>query len=107
MLSESGLSKRFWAKASNIVVYLINRSPCSALNFKTPMHVWTGTKPTLTHLRPFGCLAYIHVSQGKLSPRALKGVFLGYPMGVKWYKVWLIDENKCVISRDVVFHENA
>ena len=71
------------------------------------MHVWTGTKPTLTHLRPFGCLAYIHISQGKLSPKALKGVFFGYPMGVKGYKVWHIDEKKCVISKDVVFHENA
>ena len=39
MLTESSLSKRFWAEATNTTVYLINRSPSSALNFKTPMHV--------------------------------------------------------------------
>lgn len=26
--------------------------------------------------------------QGKLEPRALKSVYLGYPKGVKGYKIW-------------------
>ena len=82
-------------------------SPCSAINFQTPMHVWTGNKPNLSHLKPFGCLAYIHINQGKLNPRALKGIFIGYPNGVKGYKIWLIEEKKCVISRNVIFRENA
>ena len=107
MLSESNLPKRFWAEATNTAVYLINRSPCSSINFQTPMHVWTGKKPNLSHLKPFGCLAYIHVNQGKLNPRALKGIFIGYPSGVKGYKIWLIEEKKCVISRNIIFHEDA
>ena len=105
ILNELGLPKGFWAEATNTVVYIINRSPCSAINFLTPMHIWSGRKPGLAHLRPFGCIAYIHVNQGKLNPRALKGVFLGYPEGVKGYKVWLINEKKSVISRNVIFHE--
>ena len=71
------------------------------------MHVWIGKKPNLSHLKPFGCLAYIHVNQGKLNPRALKGIFIGYSNGVKGYKIWLIEEKKCVISRNVIFHENT
>ena len=61
----------------------------------------------MTHLKPFGCIAYIHTSQGKLSPRATKGVFIGYPYGVKGYKVWLLEEKKCAISRNIIFHELA
>ena len=103
MLNESCLPKIFWAEATNTVVYLINRSPCSAIKFQTPMHVWSGKKPSLTHLKPFGCLAYIHMNQEKLNPKAVKGVFIGYPTGVKGYKVYLINERKCVVSRNVIF----
>jgi len=28
----------------------------------------------------------------------LKGVFIGYPVGVNGYKVWLLEERKVVIS---------
>ena len=44
MLTEFRLSKRFWAESTNTTIYLINRSPSSAINFKTPMHVWNGKK---------------------------------------------------------------
>lgn len=50
---------------------------------------------------------YIHADQGKLEPRALKGVFIGYPPGVKGYKVWLIEQKQCVISRNVQFQEQT
>jgi hypothetical protein len=36
----------------------------------------------------FGCAAYAHVDNGKLEPRAIKCVFLGYGSGVKAYKLW-------------------
>ena len=32
---------------------------------------------------------------------------MGYPAGVKGYKIWLVDEHKCVVSRNVLFQENA
>ncbi|KAH9686822.1 hypothetical protein KPL70_014523 [Citrus sinensis] len=59
-------------------------------------------------LRIFGCVAYAHVKQGKLEPRALRCRFLGYPDGVKGYRLWCIDMKppKCIISRDVTFNES-
>lgn len=106
MLSESGMGLKFWAEAAATAVYLINRSPSSAIEFKVPEEVWTSVMPSFTGLRRFGCLVYIHTDDGKLKPRAKRGVFTGYPSGVKGFKVWLLDEQKCVISRNVVFRED-
>ncbi|KAG8487924.1 hypothetical protein CXB51_018372 [Gossypium anomalum] len=55
----------------------------------------------------FGCPAYAHVDNGKLEPRFIKCVFLGYKAGVKGYKLWCPKNRKVVISRDVVFYETA
>lgn len=87
------------------MLYLINKSPSTPIHFKTPEHVWTGRPPSIAHLKPFGYLCYVHKKEGKLNPRPKRTIFLGYPKGVKGFKMWLIDENKCVISRDVIFNE--
>uniref|UniRef100_A0A1J3F7G4 Retrovirus-related Pol polyprotein from transposon TNT 1-94 n=1 Tax=Noccaea caerulescens TaxID=107243 RepID=A0A1J3F7G4_NOCCA len=105
MLSESGLGEEFWAEAAATAAYLINRSPCSAIDHNVPEELWLNRKPGYKHLRRFGSVAYVHHDQGKLKPRALKGILLGYPQGTKGYKVWLMETEKCVISRNVVFHE--
>lgn len=107
MLSESGLEKRFWAEAASTAVYVINRTPSSAIEFEIPEKAWTGVLPDLSGLRRFGCIAYVHTSQGKLNPRVKKCVFLGYPIGVEGYRVWLIEDRKVVISEDVVFNEEV
>lgn len=57
-----------------------------AFNFKTPMNLWSKRPPKLNLIRPFRCLPYIHVNQGKLNPKALNVVFLGYIMSTKGYK---------------------
>lgn len=108
MLSNSNLPRVFWGEAVNTTAYIISRSPSSALKFKTPQEVWTGKPPNLKHLRIFGCAAYAHTRQEKLQPHAKRCVFIGYPQGVKAYKLWSLEqgERRCIISRDVVFNEN-
>ncbi|CAN0860176.1 Retrovirus-related Pol polyprotein from transposon TNT 1-94 [Linum grandiflorum] len=107
MLISAGLKSSLWGEAVVTAAYLINRSPSSAISFKTPQEMWTGKKPNLSHLRPFGCTAYSQISQGKLNPRAQKCVMLGYPEGVKGYKLLLVQPGgyKVVVSRDVTFNE--
>ena len=48
-----------------IACYLVNKSPSSTLEVKTPQEVWTSKKPSLSHLRVFGCDAYVHVPKEK------------------------------------------
>ena len=42
----------------------------------------------------------------KTRPRALKGVFVGYPMGTKGYRVWIPQEGRCRTSKNIVFNED-
>ena len=46
MLSGTGLGQEFWAETMETACYLVNRSPSSALEDKTPHEVWTGKKPS-------------------------------------------------------------
>ncbi|KAH9658981.1 hypothetical protein KPL70_023688 [Citrus sinensis] len=107
MLLNANLSKGFWAEAVTTAAYLINRSTSSALGFKTPQELWSGKPPDLSNLRIFGCPAYAHIKQGKLEPRAIKGYFLGYPEGIKGFKIWTLSgkPSRILISRDVTFDE--
>jgi hypothetical protein len=108
MLNSAELGQEFWAEAVGTTCYLVNRSPSSALDDKTPHEVWIGKKPSLEHLRVFGCDAYVHVpkeNMSKLDKKAKKCIFIGYKDGVKGYKLWNPETRKTVYSRDVVFRE--
>ncbi|KAL2251745.1 UNVERIFIED_CONTAM: Retrovirus-related Pol polyprotein from transposon TNT 1-94 [Sesamum indicum] len=108
LLVSSGLPKTFWGEAVLTAAHLINMSPSVPLLGKTPEHAWNGRIPDLSALRVFGCAAFVHQSVDKLEPRAIKCVFIGYPMGVKGYRLWVRSKPgfKVLISRDVTFNEN-
>ncbi len=61
MLKAADQPRELWAEASNCAVYLRNRAIGKALLNKTPYEVWFGRKPNLSHLRMFGCTAYMHI----------------------------------------------
>lgn len=65
----------------------MNLSLSVAIDFKTPFELWSGKPGNYNNLKVFGCHAYAKVKQGKLFLRALKGQFIGYPNGVKSYKL--------------------
>ncbi|CAL8998591.1 unnamed protein product [Prunus brigantina] len=79
----------FWAETITYASHLINRLHAVANEGKTPMEVWSG-KPSNTctdykYLHIFDCLAYYHVRESKLDPRAKKVLFVGFSTGVKGY----------------------
>ena len=109
LLSNVRLSRDFWAKAVNIACYLVNRSPSTAIDCKTPYEVLFGTPVDYSFLKTFGCPAYCHVNVGKLKPRSKKCIFLGYADRMKGYRLWCFDlkSPKFIVSRDVVFDESS
>ncbi|KAL0431249.1 UNVERIFIED_CONTAM: Retrovirus-related Pol polyprotein from transposon TNT 1-94 [Sesamum radiatum] len=108
LLISSGLSKSFWSDALMTAAYLIDRSPSVPLLGKVPECVWTGSDIDLSSLRIFGCSAFAFQNGDKLDPRAQKFVFIGYPNGVKGYRLWVRDQPglKIITSGDVTFNEH-
>ncbi|GJW65930.1 retrovirus-related pol polyprotein from transposon TNT 1-94 [Tanacetum coccineum] len=109
MLSHANLDKDFWVEAATTATYLINRSPHRSLDGNIPEILWSGNSVDYSNLRVFGCPVYVHVNEGKLVPRAVKCIFLGYGSGVKGYRVWCPDPKyrKIIHSRDVTFNEDV
>jgi len=108
MLLGAGLPKSFRGEAVTTAAYLIKRCPSTGVDFKTPVEVWSGKLVDYSSLKVFGVLTYAHIKQDKLEPRALKCVFIGYPKGVKGYKLWKLESSggsNVLISRDVTFDE--
>jgi len=106
-LLDSGLDRQYWAEAAVTVNYLGNRV-VGRTQSVTPYELFHGVRPNVAHLRPFGCRAWVHVPsalRGKLSPRAVEGIFVGYGVDQKGYRI-LVD-GKVETSRDVRFAESA
>ena len=71
MRHHAGLSYGFWSFAVCLAVYVYNRTPLIRTDYKTPFELWYRKQPDISHLRVFGCLAYVHVlkiKRKKLDP---------------------------------------
>ncbi|KAG8848883.1 hypothetical protein FRB96_001015 [Tulasnella sp. 330] len=79
------------------------------LDGKTPFEAWTGEKPDVSHLRPFGTDVWIKVeagNQSKLAPQAIKHVFVGFEDGLKAVRYYKHDTQQVLISRDYKFDDS-
>jgi len=109
MLHGAHLSYFYWGEAITTAAYLRNRSPSKALKNVTAFEVWTGQKPSLNHLKVFGCKAYVHIpkeQRTKLEVKAVKCIFVGYSMESKAYRLYDPSKGRIIISRDVTFFED-
>jgi Reverse transcriptase (RNA-dependent DNA polymerase)/gag-polypeptide of LTR copia-type/Integrase core domain/GAG-pre-integrase domain/Domain of unknown function (DUF4219)/Zinc knuckle len=108
LLKHAKLPKDFWAEAVGAAVYLLNRAPTKALNGETPIQVWSGKKPDVSHLKVFGCIAYRFINEqkrDKLDNKALKQIFIGYSERTKGYRLYNPVDGKVTVNRSVVFDE--
>jgi len=108
MLNEKNLPNYFWAKAIATIVYIMNRTPIATVHDMTPKEKFTGKRSDVSHLKVFGCIAYVHVPNErrlKLDPKAEKCIFIGYSLEQKGYRCFNPSTRKLQVSRDVVFDE--
>ncbi|GJR10263.1 ribonuclease H-like domain-containing protein [Tanacetum coccineum] len=75
---KGGIPFNLWYVRILTACYLINRFPSSVLKGKSPYHLVFNEKPSLKHLRVFGCLCFAIVlnNHDKFSSRAKKCVLI-------------------------------
>jgi hypothetical protein len=117
-LHQTQAPTNLWADGLGQQCYIWNRTVHNGRTL-TPYELTFGRKPAVNDLRVLFCLAYARVlpknlTEGKFSPRAVKGRFIGtamydgQPIRQRGYKI-LLDDNdpdSVVISRDVYFVED-
>ncbi|KAG2758456.1 hypothetical protein Pcac1_g29407 [Phytophthora cactorum] len=110
MLHHAKLDKCFWAEAAILAIYVKNRLPSPKIEHKTPFEIVYKSKPSVKHMRVFGCRTYILTPKEKRlkwDPKARTGLFLGYEEVSKAYRLYDIEAGQVVISRDVNFDEST
>ncbi len=112
MRIHANLPHDLWNEAIQAAVYLYNRTPRQAQDWKTPYEIFLGQKPQLAHLRAYGCRAYAMTEDAqlkenrlfKLNPRAYIGYLVGYE-STNIFRVWVPEKGTIITTRDVIFDE--
>jgi len=65
LLSAKRVPKTFWTEAVNWAFYLLNRCLTHVVRNITPQEAWSVIKPSVKHLRVWGCVAHVHIPEAK------------------------------------------
>src|SRR6266404_4929893 len=87
MCLEACLPQNQWEFVVAHATHCYNRTPMSCLKWCTPYELLNNEVPDISHLRVFGCGAYVHIPEAhclnKLSPKSELMIYLGRPSGMK------------------------
>ena len=107
MLRSAELPEMLWAEAIATAAYMMNRVP-NRKDKVTPFEQWHGSKPSLDHLRVFGCEAYVWIppcKRKKLDDTSVPGRLVGHTDSDKIYKIYYPGTRKVDTARDIRFNE--
>ena len=107
---EACLPQSYWEFSVEFAVHVYNRTPVKHIAWSTPFEVLNSTKPDISHLRVFGCGAYVYIPDdvrvNKLAPRAEVMTFLGYTSGMKGLKFMRKPNNVIFHGVTAMFYEH-
>ena len=105
MMGKADLPKSFWGYALDTTVYILNRVLSKSVEV-TPHEIWTNKKPYLSHMKVWGCLAYVKQTMSdKLEVKSDKCLFVGYPKEIMGYQFYNTLEQRLFVSKHAVFLE--
>ena len=110
ILSNSLLPNHLWAEAVHAACVILNLRSSKAHPDKTPDKIFSGTKPSVSHLRTFGSLVYVHQSQSdrsKLDPRSTPHILLSFDDHIKGYCCYDPARRRILVSKDVTIIEDS
>uniref|UniRef100_A0A803M5E7 Integrase catalytic domain-containing protein n=1 Tax=Chenopodium quinoa TaxID=63459 RepID=A0A803M5E7_CHEQI len=109
MQSNATLPPSLWIEALKTPAYILNRVPSKAVS-KTPFELFKGWKPSLRHMRVWGCPSEVRIynpQEKKLDPRTISGYFIGYAEKSKGYRFYCPSHSTRIVeSRNAKFLEN-
>ncbi|GFY43191.1 retrovirus-related Pol polyprotein from transposon TNT 1-94 [Trichonephila inaurata madagascariensis] len=76
------------------------------LKDKSPYELWFSKVISIDNLGVFGTECFVYVPQQKrrkCDKKSIKGVFVGYSSEKDGYRIWIKDQNKVILSQDVIF----
>lgn len=112
MMIESSTPLKFWVQACQVAVFITNRIITAALpNNMTPFEAWHYRKPSVAHLKVFGCKAYRLIRKelrgSKFTPVSSIGVLVGYDEDNFNYLIYDLEDIKTHITPHVTFDEDS
>jgi hypothetical protein len=109
MLNEHRTPRRFWTDAISIACNISNQIFLRSILYLTPFELRFGQKPSVSHLRPFGCKCFVLKGGNldKFESRSSDGILLGYTPHGKSYRVFNLETNTIIGSYDVTFDKTA
>ncbi|GKD32785.1 putative ribonuclease H-like domain-containing protein, partial [Tanacetum coccineum] len=109
MLADSLLPTTFLAEAVSTTCYVQNRVLVTKPHNKTPYELLHGIPPSISFIRPFGCLVTILNTLdplGKFDGKADERFFVGYSINSKAFKVFNTRTRKVEENLYITFLEN-
>ena len=121
---KAKLPENLWPETVWTAGYLANRSPSKSLNWTTPYEKLHSARSDLTHLKVFGCCAYLFILKvfgccaylfilkehclrmEKLEPWAHIGYLVGYN-STNIYHIWIPSTGIVIAVQDVTFDEST
>ena len=115
MLINANLPNIFWTYAAEYAVYILNRILSSKNTNRSAYELLYKRKPNLKYLKIFGCKTFYYNPQlnqqintgtpNKLLNRAIEGIFIGFDMNRRCFKIYNPTSNSIVSSRTAKFNE--
>ena len=108
ILLASGLPEMLWAEAVRATVYIHNRILNKQSGDITAVESVFKSRPTISHFRVFGCVAYAHIFKGKRTVWKAKSercIMVGYSTRNRKYRLYNETKGKVFEARNVNFFE--
>ncbi|KAK0608504.1 hypothetical protein LWI29_031711 [Acer saccharum] len=108
MLLSNNVPSNLWAEAINTACYIGNRVFLRPGTRNTSYELWKGKRPNVSYFHTFGSKCYILNDRdqlGKFDAKSDEGIFIGYALNSRAYRVFNLKTLSVMESSNVVFDD--
>src|ERR1700733_8776843 len=110
MRLQACIPQSWWEFAVEHATHVYNRTPLRRHNWQTPYQLLHGEKPSIDHLKIFGCGAYVfipaEIRANKLAPKSEIMTYLGNAPGAGGFTFMRSPNNVLFYSTHCIFDES-